>query len=326
MTKLLIHRIYFTFISLLGLPFLALAQAPPPGFVPPALHPDGATLEVTPLGNNVYALMSSKPPVDNAGFVVGEKGVLVIDAHIDGKMAEQIISAVRSVTNKPILYLVNTNGYADHVFGNYAFPVNTKIIAHTLTKEMMSPDLETLKKRYLGMVRGDTTVFEDVKIRMPDLVFDDFMEIDLGGTTIELHHFGAGNTAGDTVVYVPSVKTVWTGNLILGEGSLPFLLRGDTTSYIETLNNFSSSIDIKTIIPGHGIPTTSGVFNRYTDYLNSLNVIVNNAKEQDLSLEQTLKNNPLENRFLVPDGLSSTEFYRGLHPFNIQKIYLEKNK
>ena len=81
----------------------AAAQTPPPGFVPPPLHPEGVRLKTEAVAEGVYALLSSKPPVDNAGFVVGERGVLVIDAHIDKTMAQQILDAVREVTDKPIL-------------------------------------------------------------------------------------------------------------------------------------------------------------------------------------------------------------------------------
>jgi hypothetical protein len=71
------------------------ANAAPEGFVPPPLHPDGARLETKQLAPGVYALVSTKPPVDNSGFVVGERGALVIDAHINGAMARQIQAAVR---------------------------------------------------------------------------------------------------------------------------------------------------------------------------------------------------------------------------------------
>lgn len=309
----------------LFLPNIVIAQSPPEGFVPPALNPDGVTLSVKPLGNNVYALLSSKPPVDNAGFVVGEDGVLVIDAHINEKMAKQIIHAVRSVTDKPILYLVNTNGHADHTFGNYAFPAGTKIIAQKLTKVMMSPAMEKRKSGSLGMVGGDKEVFEAVQTRLPNLTFDNYMEIDLGGISVELHHFGAGNTYGDTVVYVPAAKAAWTGNLILGEGSLPFLLIGDTITYVNTLNNFAGSLDIKTIVPGHGLPTTPAIFKRYADYLKSLQSAILIAHDENLSLEETLNSVSLDERFSVPNDLSSTDFYNGLHPYNVQKIYLEKS-
>src|SRR6266700_415543 len=92
----------------------------PPGFIPPPLNPSGVRLETKELAPGIYGLLSSKPPVDNSGFVVGEHGVLVIDAHINGAMAGLIQTAVRQVTNKPILYVVNTNYHGDHTFGNYA--------------------------------------------------------------------------------------------------------------------------------------------------------------------------------------------------------------
>src|SRR5207245_877305 len=113
-----------------------LTQAPP-GFIPPPLNPSGARLETKELAPGVYGLLSSKPPVDNSGFVVGEHGVLVIDAHINGAMAGLIQTAVRQVTSKPILYVVNTNYHGDHTFGNYAFPPETLIVAQQMTAESM---------------------------------------------------------------------------------------------------------------------------------------------------------------------------------------------
>src|ERR1700687_2814063 len=88
------------------------------GFILPPIKPTGARLETKELAPGIYGLLASKPPVDNSGFVVGEHGVLVIDAHINGTMAGLIQTAVRQVTDKPILYVVNTNYHGDHTFGN----------------------------------------------------------------------------------------------------------------------------------------------------------------------------------------------------------------
>src|SRR5438046_10302479 len=86
----------------------------PPGFIPPPLNPSGARLETKALAPGVYGLLSSKPPVDNSGFVVGEHGVLVIDAHINGPMAGLIETAGRQFTTKPIHSVTTYNQPRTH--------------------------------------------------------------------------------------------------------------------------------------------------------------------------------------------------------------------
>ena len=150
-----------------------LVQAPQ-GFIPPPLNPTGARLETRELAPGIYGLLSSKPPVDNSGFVVGDHGVLVIDAHINGAMAGLIQAAVRQVTKKPILYVVNTNYHGDHTFGNSAFPQDTLIVAQQKTAESMR-DFEREKQFLLPYVDNDRTVFGDVQLRLPDLVLDNYL-------------------------------------------------------------------------------------------------------------------------------------------------------
>src|SRR5215469_18781287 len=154
------------------------------GFIPPPLKPIAARLDTKELAPGVYGLLSSKPPVDNSGFIVGEHGVLVIDAHINGAMAGLIQTAVRQVTNKPILYVVNTNYHGDHTFGNYAFPQETLIVGQQKTAESMR-DFEREKQFLLPTVDNDPTVFGDVRLRLPELVLNEHLELDLGGRVVE---------------------------------------------------------------------------------------------------------------------------------------------
>ena len=293
-----------------------------PGFVPPDLHPEGVELLLDELGKGVYSLLATRPPADNAGFVVGERGVVVIDAHVDRRMARRIIDAVRSVTDKPILYLVNTNYHADHTFGNDAFPETTHVVAQRETARLME-DFEGQKKRMLVTVRNDPSVFAEATLRLPDVVFDERLTIDLGGRTVELYFFGAGNTLGDTVVYLPDERVAWTGNLVFGEGSLPFLLAGRPGRYLRTIARFAEALEVQTIIPGHGRPTTGAILGRYLDYLQHLVVTVQAAHRQGATLRETLASSPLPERFEIPPGQPSTPFYEGLHPFNLQRAFLE---
>lgn len=300
---------------------------PPKGFIPPALNPTGVQLETKELAPGVYALLSPKPPVDNSGFVVGERGVLVIDAHINGAMARQIQEAVRQVTTKPILYLVNTNYHGDHTFGNYAFPAETRIVAHRETAERMR-DFEHEKEFLLQTVDNDPTVFADVRLRLPDVVFDKYLRLDLGGRVVELYHFGPGNTPGDTVVYVPEAKVAWTGNLVVGEGTIPFLIEGGAGAYLETIARFAQTLEVETIVPGHVLLTSGAIFGRYLRYLSELIQSVRHVTRGGQTLEETLSSLPLGEQY-APTAESPAArlapLLAGFHRWNVQKTYQELN-
>jgi cyclase len=280
------------------------------------------TRELVP---GVYALVSNKPPTDNSGFVVGERGVLVIDAHINGEMARQIQARVREVTDKPILYLVNTNYHGDHTFGNYAFPEDTRIVAHRLTAERMK-DFEHEKILMLATVGNDATILQDTRLRLPDITFEETMRIDLGGRVVELYHFGSGNTPGDTVVYVPEAKVAWTGNLVLGEATIPFLIEGGAENYLATLARFAQSVDARTIIPGHAFPTTGAILGRYLAYLNDLVHTVRGARLQGHTLDVVLSGNELPAAYVIPADspfAALGDFFIAVHRWNLRVTYSE---
>ncbi len=298
---------------------------PPAGWVPPPLDPTGVQLQTQELATGVYALLSNRPPVDNSGFVVGEKGVLVIDAHINGAMARQIQAAVRAVTDLPILYLVNTNYHGDHTFGNYAFPAETKIVAHRKTAEAMR-HFEQEKALMLLTVNGNAAVIDDVRLRLPDVTFEESLRIDLGGRVVELHHFGQGNTAGDTVVYVPEARAAWTGNLILGAGSIPWAIEGKTQAYLETVARLAARLDIETIVGGHILLTSGDTLGVYLEYLSWHIQSVQRALDAGKTLEQTLAGSRLDEAYLPPKDsplAGVRPFMQGVHLWNVKRSYQE---
>lgn len=299
---------------------------PPAGWLPPPLHPKGVTLQTKQLGPGVYALLSNQPPVDNSGFVVGERGVLVIDAHVNGAMARQIQAAVRQVTDKPILYLVNTNYHGDHTFGNYAFPAQTTIVAHRKTAEAMR-HFDQEKTALLPAVNGDEAVFAGVRLRLPDVTFERHLTLDLGDRVVELRHFGRGNTPGDTVVYVPETKTAWTGNLVLGEATIPWAIEGNAQAYLETIARLAR-LDIDTIVPGHALISSGTIVQTYLRYLSEHIAAVRQAVAAGRTLEQTLASLPLAEVYLPPETsplAPARPVIQGFHRWNVKKTYLELN-
>jgi cyclase len=229
-------------------------QERPAHYEGPNLDPAGVKLYPRFLGRGVYALMASRMPRDNSGVVIGSRGALVIDAGINGEMAQEIQRRVRKLTERPILYLVNTNYHRDHTFGNHAFPDSVEVVAHRKTRDSMN-DLPAEKKiRSRNLFGNDAAIADVTTWRKPDRVFDgEFMALDLGDRKVELWHFGPGNTPGDTIVYVPETKTAWTGNFLSNERiGNTMLLEGGPREYLDTLARCKNKLDIKRIVPGHG--------------------------------------------------------------------------
>ena len=301
---------------------LATAPSPPPGFIPPPLNPRGAQLETRQLSDGVYALMSNTPFADNAGFVVGQDAVLVIDSHFNGEMGQQIIDAVRAVTELPIRYLLNTNAFGDHVFGNHVFPEDTLIIAHQGTIDSLSiSTVEGIAQTMRGTVNGDLSVFDGVKLRLPNVGFDAFWSVDLGGRVVEMHWFGPGMSPHDSVVYLPKEKIAWTANLIFGAGTIPWARSGGVADYRATLTQMASTISPNTIVSGHGRIAGGESIQRYVSYLDDILEQARQAALSNTTSDDFSANAIIDARYAIEPELKT--LMTGFHRWNLQAAYRE---
>jgi cyclase len=272
----------------------------PPRYQGPNLDPTGVRLKPRRLAEGVYALMADKPPRNNFGLVVGEACALVVDAGISATMARQIQQVARDITDKPVRYLVNTVYHGDHTFGNAAFPSSTQVVASRETAESMT-DLDLEKRARAENLFGNLDAIRDVtEWRRPDVVFDGSTELDLGGRRVELWHFGPGNSPGDTVVHVPEARAAWTGNLLSNERALTMLLEVPPGPYIDTLARFKSTLDVQTIIPGHGPFASPRALDRLMAYLRWLLEEVHRSRDLGLSCAAAVETVCLPRRFRIP--------------------------
>jgi cyclase len=171
-------------------------------------------------------------------------------------------------------------------------------------------------------------VYGEVQLRLPDLVLDNYLELDLGGRVVELYHFGHGNTPGDTVVYVPEARVAWTGNLINGEGNIPFLIEGGAGAYLETIAKITHTLEVGTIIPGHGLLTSGPSLSRYLSYLSELIESMRKAIRAGQSLEETIAAAPLGQKYTQDAAGSNSPlvaqlaaFRTGVHLWNVWRTY-----
>jgi cyclase len=261
----------------------------PPEYVGPNLSPLGLKMTPLELGQGVFALIATPLPRDNGGVIFGEDAALVVDSGVNVSVGRYVQELARALTDRPLRYLVNTTYHGDHTFGNAAFPADVRIVSSRANALSMT-DLGKEKRIRSRNMHGDVAALDEVtEWRRPDVTFEHFLELDLGGIKVQLWHFGAGNGPGDTMVYVPSARAVWTGNFLGHRGIAPMLLEGGPRPYIESLERMKATLDISVVIPGHGpIDKGNGGIDWMIGYLRQLDEEVGRGRAGGLTLQQLL--------------------------------------
>lgn len=270
-----------------------MAQTSDQGVTPPW---DAARVTLTSkeLGPGVFAVMpddvfTKDHVATTAGFIIGERSVLVIESMLNGDLASQLIGLVRQATPKPIRFLVNTSYHGDHAYGNYLFPDSTVVIQHPATKRYMEENFEADRQFMIGLM-GKGKGIERVQARAADVTTQGQLCVDLGGRIVQVRHFGFAQTPGDLVVWAPDAKVLWVGNMIQAPSpALPWLLEGRHKETIATLARVRDFLpEDATIIPGHGRPMRPADIEFPLRYLRELDSAVGTAVTQGRSLEATV--------------------------------------
>src|SRR5207244_522690 len=139
-------------------------------------------------------------------------------------------------------------------------------------------------------------------------------------------------TRPDTVVFVPEARVAWTGNLILGEGTIPFLIEGGAGAYLETMAKFTHTLEVGTIVPGHGLLTSGAILGRYLPYLSELIESVRRAIRAGQNLEEAIAAAPLGQQYTreiagsaSPVVAQFAAFRAGVHRWNVWRTYQGMN-
>ena len=294
----------------------------PAGYVGANLDPSRLAFRTRKFTSGVYGLLARPQPRDNAGLIAGRDAALMIDAGINGKAAQKLQAVAAHLTDRPLRHLVNSCYRGDHSFGNYAFPPSVEIIAHHRTAERMR-DLGAEKRRLSANLFSHKDALADVTVwRAPDLLFNDRLEIDLGGRRVQLWHFGPGATAGDTIVYEPQSRVAWTGDFV--GAILPVLLESDPLTWLESLTRFKNTLDVDVIVPGHGPLAGRGAADRAIGYLYALQQDVARVVEKGLSAEAAVEVVPIRREFRRP-WWNIAPLLRGLewnfHRLNVLSVW-----
>jgi len=276
-------------------------QLPLPDEVP-IWDANKVTLKLHKITDDVYAVFPSTvetetskgiPQATTAGFIVGDKGVLMIETMLDKRLYDQLYALIRSVTPKPVVYAVNTSDHGDHCFGNYLLPKETIIIQNELCKENLSKNYKNIQQ-FMILLFGKGRGIEESVYRTADITIaiDQTVKLDMGkGNIVELINVGTAQSPADLFVYVhtPAKNILWAGNPFIAESpAIPWLFDGYFLEPVKNLNkiyNMIGSDDV--VIPGHGrISTKAGI--KFTiDYVATLKTNVEKAVKEGKTLEET---------------------------------------
>jgi cyclase len=192
----------------------------------------------------------------NVAAYVTSSGVILVDDMFDRNHAD-ILAQVRSVTEQPIKYIINTHQHDDHAGGDMKMLSIAEVIAH----QNVRANLEHIKQPYYEDTPG-------TPIGLPRVTFSDEFAVHLGEKEVRAKYFGRGHTSGDVIVYFPALKVIHTGDLFLGRAAgraaapattrppgvniyVDYAQGGSFFDWSKTLDG-ALSLDFDTIIPGHG--------------------------------------------------------------------------
>jgi len=195
--------------------------------------------------------------ISNAGFVVTPKGVVVIDALGSPVLAQKLIQEIRKVTKQKIVAVVLTHYHADHVYGLQEFKrLGATVYAQRDGLNYLAS--ETAKQRLIASrIDFAPWVNENTRLVAADVWIDQSKTITVGGVEFILNRVGPAHAHEDLIVYVPSEKVLFAGDLVF-RGRIPFVGNADSRGWVSALNEIQK-LKPAIVVPGHGPYSTNAV-------------------------------------------------------------------
>jgi cyclase len=279
----------------------------------------------------------------NAGFVVGDEGVLMVDTFFTPAAVEDLIETIAVETKQPIRYAINTHYHLDHSGGNQVLAARgVPIIAHdnliawqTTKNRRFLPATEELQKRKADATKqlADTPTEQvDRRTQLERQLrrFDAMLTMKLTNPTVTFSagtvhlHLGKrvillftlpGHTGGDVLAYVPDANVVFMGDMGWRK-TLPNLVDATVNDWIPSLDQLLTKYPTAKFVPGHGDVATAEEIREFRDYLDDLRTRVKKAIADGLTLDQA------KQQLKLPEKYKAFAFQNFATP-NVEDMYKE---
>ncbi len=199
--------------------------------------------------------------INNAGFVVGRRAVVSVDACATERRTRAYRDRIASVSAAPVTMLINTHHHGDHTYGNCFFGDATIVAQENCRSELIR----------FGLL-GNTGIWDAVEwgaltLAPPTLTFRDAVRLWSDDRPIDVTFVGRpAHTTNDSLVWLPEQQVLFCGDLLFNGGT-PFLLMGSVTGAVDVLTSVLAPIPARVIVPGHGRPCGSELIDTVLGYL-----------------------------------------------------------
>jgi cyclase len=231
-----------------------------------------AAPQVLPIGPGLYAYISDNDSSSNSTFLVGDKGILVVDTGLDATEGGKLLRAIRALSQLPVLYIINTHYHRDHQAGNSTVGPTATVISTGFTRQRT---IEVASQ----MPASDRELF-----RPAEITLEDHLTVFLDPYTVEVYFPGKAHTSGDALVYFPQQQVVATGDLFLNRCS-PAMDQGSAETWIHALDDALQK-PLQAVVPGHFELGSKADLKRFRDYLSDLHQQVQDLVRQGGDVKQ----------------------------------------
>jgi cyclase len=214
-----------------------------------------AAPQVKQTGPDLYAYISDNDSSANSTFLVGSKGILVVDTGLNATEGGKLLEAIRKVSNLPVQYIVNTHYHPDHQGGNATVGPSAVVISTNYTRE-----------RTLAVMQSAPA--DLAMLRPANVTFQQKLTVHLDPYIAEIYFPGKAHTSGDALVYFPRQRTIAMGDLFLNRSS-PAMDDGSAENWIKALDEVLQK-PLDAVVPGHFELATRVELQRFRDYLRDL--------------------------------------------------------
>jgi cyclase len=242
--------------------------------------------ELKLIGPNIWAAIDDAKGDSgaNAGFVVGDSGVAVIDTFENEAAAKALLAQIRSLTHLPIKFVVNTHYHLDHVAGNRVFAQQgAVIVAHRNVRAWINSE----NMKFFGDKIKPEEKTMVANLLAPEVIYDTGVTLFLGSRRIEVTYM-PGHTGGDSVVSIADAGVIFCGDLFWRQ-TLPNLIDATTSDWLNTLSQFteqpkdymtnSALPRAQIFVPGHGDIGNLEDVQEFQNYLAWLRAAVKKAQD-----------------------------------------------